>query len=490
MNSTHATATKSGPRITQPSAPFGIATRSLIACALGSMLALGSLPSAQAQEVIPDAQVQANVLKALAGAPELAGEDIHTRTVYGVVSLTGNVRSEALQVRAENLAANSTGVKKVVDEMAVGSPAAANSPPGVSAPIPATSSAGAGGQQAEVRHGAASASAGIDPAPGSAPASSAVMNDPERDQQQHQNQRAYSTSAAGSAEPRPGGYGEQSSQTAPNYEGAPEYRRYPNQGPQDTRAENGRSGYATNQAPFQGGQPAGRRVIIPPDTMLRVRLNETVSSDRSAAGSGFDGVVMSDIIADGAIAIPRGAQVRGTVVSATRAGVLKGRGDLSLALTSVALGGQVYPLVTSTWAHHGGDKTIETVNKTAGFGAVGAVVGALAGRGEGAAVGGGIGAAAGLGSSATSGRGQVYLPAEAVVSFRLADAASVMTVSQQEMQRLAYGFAPNLRPQYPRRREAPQIYMGPTFYPGYYPGYYPRPYPGYYPPPYGYPPYY
>jgi len=73
MNSTHAAATKSCPQITQPSAPFGIAPRSLMACALGGMLALGSLPSAQAQEVIPDAQVQANVLKALGRGSRACG---------------------------------------------------------------------------------------------------------------------------------------------------------------------------------------------------------------------------------------------------------------------------------------------------------------------------------------------------------------------------------------------------------------------------------
>lgn len=318
--------------------------------------------------------MQANVLKALAGAPELAGEDIHTRTVYGVVSLTGSVRSEALQVRAEDLAANSPGVKKVVDEMAVGSTAATNSTPGTSAPSPGTSSARTGGQQVEAQQGAASATAGIDPAPGSAPASSAVMNNPERDQQQYQNQQE-STGAQASAsngtissdqQPR---YGSASpAQTSPAYEGAPESRRYPDQRAQGHQTQNGRSGYATDQAPLQGGQEAGKRVIIPPDTLIRVRLNETVSSDRSAPGSSFDGVVMSDVIADEAIAIPRGAQVHGTVVSATRAGVLKGRGDLALALTSVSLGGQTYPLVTSTWAHHEAIRPLRRSTKLPGSG--------------------------------------------------------------------------------------------------------------------------
>jgi hypothetical protein len=473
MNPTHACTGKADPQVTQRSTSRRVAASSLAACALGSVFSLGSVAFAQDQPVIPDAQVQANVLKALAGAPELAAEDIHTRTVFGVVSLTGRVSTEAMQVRAENLAANSPGVKKVVDEMVVGSTATAASAVTSSADGPRTNSAGTTGQHVEVQRTAGSAAAGGDPAPGSAPASSAVMNDPERDQQ--------------------AGYGSASNSPAdagPGNEGAPGSRRFPDLGPQDREARADRSGYEQIQAPLRGGQEAGKRVIIPSDTILRVRLDGTVSSNRSQAGSSFDGVMMSDVVADGAVAIPRGAQVHGTVTSATRAGILKGRGDLSLVLTSVTLGGQLYPLVTMAWEHHGGDKTIETLNKTAGFGAVGAVIGALAGGGAGAAVGGGIGAAAGLGSSATSGRGQVYLPAESVVTFRLAEAAAVTTVSQQEMQRLAYGSAPNLQPRYPRQHSYPDIYFGPSIYPGYYPGYYPRPYPGYYPPPYGYPPYY
>ena len=280
------------------------------------------------------------------------------------------------------------------------------------------------------------------------------------------------------------------------YPGAPEYgqnprnpQTQPNQQASNRYPPDGYGQSADTHQPYYGGQQPGRTVLIPDGTMIRVRLNQSLSSNRSTPGSTFDATVESDVIADSAVAIPRGAQASGTVVAATKSGVLKGRGDLTVALNAVTLGGRVYPLVTRPWFHHGGDKTIETVDKTAGFGAAGAVIGALAGGGAGAAVGGGIGAAAGLGSSATSGRGQVYLPAEGVVTFRLAQEASVVTVSEQEMQRLAYGAVPAHGPRYPRPRRYPPVYISPVYYPGYYPGYYPRYYPSYYPGPYGYPPY-
>ena len=84
--------------------------------------------AAVAQNTVPDAQVESNVLKALAGAPELSSEAITTRTVYGVVTLSGTVRTEDLRRRAENLAANANGVKKVVDELSLGDSSTAPQP--------------------------------------------------------------------------------------------------------------------------------------------------------------------------------------------------------------------------------------------------------------------------------------------------------------------------------------------------------------------------
>ena len=74
-----------------------------------------------------DAQIEANVLKALAGAPELADQAITSTTVYGTVTLKGMVRDEASRDMAEKLVSNASGVQKVVDELTIGTDAAVGS---------------------------------------------------------------------------------------------------------------------------------------------------------------------------------------------------------------------------------------------------------------------------------------------------------------------------------------------------------------------------
>ena len=76
---------------------------------------------APAAKTVPDAQVEANVLKALAAAPDLANQPMTTTTVYGVVTLSGTVQTEALRTEAENIVARTAGVQKVVDEMTLSS---------------------------------------------------------------------------------------------------------------------------------------------------------------------------------------------------------------------------------------------------------------------------------------------------------------------------------------------------------------------------------
>ena len=457
----------------------GTAPALLLACVIAAA------GSANGQDALSDAQVEANVLKALAGVPDLANQSISTNTVYGVVTLSGTVQDDRARVKAENLAANAQGVKKVVDELQTGPRGTQSGASASSAPAPGMVLQSDGTYApAQVADGA--------PAPGSAPATMAQRNDPESDQaldQQAEEQQGTMQSSTGensAMQPPPGqqpssntgnnnvppnypesrvgqyGYPQQSYPQTPYPQGSYPQPRYPQQG------------YAPNGAAPWGGQVAGQSVVIPQGTLIRVRVNRFLASDRVKPGDHFDGFAANDVVAGGFVAIPRGAAVQGTVVNAKRSGAISGRGELSIALNSVTLGGNVYPLQTDVWAHAGGDKTLQTVNNAAGLGLAGAVIGAIAGRGEGAAIGAGVGAAAGIGASAASPRGQVVIPAEGMVNFNLAQPAQVTTVSEQEIQRLAYGVPPGGT--YPRQ----PMYGRP------YPGSYPPPPP---PAPYGYPPY-
>jgi hypothetical protein len=210
-------------------------------------------------------------------------------------------------------------------------------------------------------------------------------------------------------------------------------------------------------------QRGGDAVIVPAGSIIRVRINQGMDSKKTAPGTPFDGIVLSDVVAGGAIAIPRGAMVQGVVADSHRGGQLTGQGGLSLQLTQVTLGDRTYPLVSDNWSNQGVSKTGNTVNNTVGMSAVGALMGAVAGGGVGAAVGAGIGGVAGLGVSSASRRGEAMIPSEAILSFRLSQPMELTTVSQAELNRLGAGLpAPGPQPQMLQRR-----YPSPPP-PGYY----------------------
>ncbi len=229
----------------------------------------------------------------------------------------------------------------------------------------------------------------------------------------------------------------------------------------------GNSGYA--------GQPGGDVVSVAAGSTLQLRLNGSVDSKHTQIGSPFSGTVIRDVVANGFVAVPRGATVEGTVVDATKGGAIKGHASLALQLTQVTIGGRVYPLTSTIWTASGSDKTGRTVGSAIGLGVVGAVIGGVAGGGAGAAIGAGAGGAAGIGASAASGNQQLFLPPESVLAFQLAQPVTVTTVPQAELERLGYGIPsgpPQVRRRYP---PPPPYYYGPGYY--YAPRAYYRPYP-------------
>ena len=425
---------------------------------LVSGMALTAAGAQTAGTTVPDAQVEANVLRQLASAPELSTQDIQSSAVYGVVTLSGVVQSEELRTKAENLTARAQGVKKVVDELTLGDPAVA-----------ATNPQGDPNQQMQ---GDPNAQPNGAPNPNAAPDQGApgpgmVL----------QSDGTYAPAAGqdGNMAPVPDQgapqqvNNEQPSQPGGNDQGQPGYPNgtpapYGEQGPPPPPRQP--MGYAPGPdgvppgGPY-AGQRAGLQVTVRAGTPMQIRINRGLDSQNVQVGTTFDGTVMNDVVSNGAVAIPRGATVQGPVIDVKKAGVLKGRGELSLQLTGLTLGGQVYPLQSAVWDANGRDKTTSTVNRAVGLGAVGALFGAVAGGGAGAAIGAGIGAGAGVASSAASPNGRVVVLPEMILPFTLAQAATVTTVSQQEMARLSYAAGPSRRP-------AMRRYYNPNY--GYYYG--------------------
>ncbi len=450
---------------------------------------------------VPDAQVESNVLKALGENSTLKAQPISSSSVYGVVTLSGNVPDEATRVLAEDVVSRTQGVTKVVDELTLGA-----------SPRTATAQAAANSQ--------AQADPGGEPQLQSdgtyAPAAEAQA--PPSAVGEGQGVTAPRSAGASYPPPQPG-----ATQTMPPYDGAQagdqqQYpaaspygasRSYGSQGPytqQPAYGQQGPYGPPTQMPPYEAPtrgqyapgypqapqqrpqQPAGARVTVPGGAKLALRVNGGLDSRHTPPGTVFSGTVVQDVIDGGYVAIPRGATVQGMVVEASTAGVLRGHAELGLQLTGLTLGGAVYPLSSNVWSRSGGDKANRTVGSAIGLGALGAIVGGVAGGGAGAAIGAGVGAGAGVGVSAASGSGEVIVPPESVLSFQLQAPLEVVTVSQAEMNRLAYNVAgggygsprlvrryPGYGPYGPYGSYGP---YGPVLYA--YPRYaYPRPYRAY-----------
>jgi hypothetical protein len=191
--------------------------------------------------------------------------------------------------------------------------------------------------------------------------------------------------------------------------------------------------------------------------------------------------VIRDVAVGGVLAIPKGATVHGVVseVKKVGSGDLGGSSELALRLTSLDLGGQSYPLDSDQFKVKGPSKTGQTVGSAVGGGILGTIIGCAVGRGVGCAVGAGAGVAAGTAASAASSGPQVWIPAEALVTFHLNTPLTVNPVNAQEAARLAQGLyqgGPNLY------RRGPYAYGyggGPYAYAAYPYGYGPvyyRPY--------------
>ncbi len=243
---------------------------------------------------VPDAQVEANVLKALAGAPELADQSITSTTVYGTVTLNGTVRDEPSRDLAEHVVANTAGVQKVVDRLAISN-----------TPAPASDSQQAGTNPNLQSDGTvappAAESAGSESAPQAAPPQQGHIRSRGNIRLLRRNRGNILHSKRG--------------QYPPPY-GQPPYRRpYPPQ-------------YAQPYVPQKGGDA----VVVPSGSIVQVRINQGMNSKNTVKGASFDGVVLENVFSGNVIAIPRGASFQGTVVDVHTAGQFKGKGELKLQL--------------------------------------------------------------------------------------------------------------------------------------------------------------
>ena len=166
-------------------------------------------------------------------------------------------------------------------------------------------------------------------------------------------------------------------------------------------------------------------MTVPELTAIHVTLDQAVTSNQSRPGDHFDATVSRPVVIDGETVIPQGARAKGLVVDAKHSGRLRGRARLQLALQSVVVNGRTYNVRTTSSMRVGGNHKKRNWAWIGGSAGGGALIGAVAGGGQGALIGGPMGAAAGTTVALLTGKRDIKLRPETPLTFRLAEPVSI-----------------------------------------------------------------
>ncbi|RZU41053.1 hypothetical protein BDD14_2545 [Edaphobacter modestus] len=196
-------------------------------------------------------------------------------------------------------------------------------------------------------------------------------------------------------------------------------------------SQNGMAAVGQAQAPASAPTP-GNPVIVPADvqipagTTLAIRINQHISVKTNHAGDRFDGEIAEPVIGDnGRLIVPRGTAVGGVVAASHKRGHFKGASILQLRLTSMTLNGTNYPLQTSSLTRTKKGKGKRSAAFIGGGSGLGMLIGGVATGGTGLLIGGLAGAGAGTAAAGLTGNGDIDIPSESVIHFKLADTLAV-----------------------------------------------------------------
>jgi hypothetical protein len=280
----------------------------------------------------------------------------------------------------------------------------------------------------------------------------------------------------------------------PGEQGAPDSNAPPNAGPGTNNAPSNRpyndNGYGRPQnAPYSRNAapatPPPATLTIPAGTVLSVRINEYLSSDKNQVGDRVTATLQQPVVVNGYVVARRGQMLVGQVEAAQKAGRVTGTSQLGIELTDMTIAdGQSRPILTELWKGSGGTSRGADAVTIGGTTALGAAIGSIADWGRGAAIGAGAGAAAGIGAVLLTRGRPTVIPPETWLTFRLKDPVTVDTTQS------AQAFLPVSQYDYDNYGRRGSRYAG-----GYPPQgpYAPAPYacgydtPCYPPPAYGYP---
>jgi len=323
-----------------------------------------------------DQQIASEVQAKINADTAFPDKQLSVTAANGVVTLSGNVSSDAARNAAANDAAQVAGVKTVINNLQVAGTAAAadtQAPAATSAPP----------QSAEYNSAPPPVAAKPSARTRTRATSTRLRNNDSTDYT-----RPTSTDTAVNTPPPP----------------------------------------AVAPAPPPPPQP----IVVPSGTQLSIRLTDELDSEKAQVGDIFHASISSPVMVGDATVIPTTADVEGRVVDVKSAGRFAGQSDLVIELTRLMLNGKSYPLATDRWSKAGSSRGKATAAKVGGGAAVGAILGGIFGGGKGAAIGAAAGAGAGTGvAGATKGQ-QIILKPETVLDFHLQNSLSVVPGSNRQ----------------------------------------------------------
>jgi BON domain len=321
-----------------------------------------------------DAQIASDIQNKLSGDSGLQGKQLVVQAANGTVTLSGTVDNDAEREAAAKYAASEAGVKQVINNLEVASPAPMQQQASV-APPPEQSP---------------------EPSPKPSPSSSRHHHKSEA----MRDRSSYNDAQNNDAQNNPNNNDTQAGMTSP----APMV----NVSAPPTPA---------TQAPPP--PPPPQKVTIASGTSLSVRLIDPINSETAQEGQIFHATLNSPLSVDGETAIPVGHEVEGHVVTVHSAGKFAGQSLLVLQLDRIKVGGKHYDVQTSQYEKKAASRSTNTAEKVGGGAVLGAIIGGLAGGGKGAGIGAAAGAGVGGGVQAATKSKQIDLPAETVLNFTL-----------------------------------------------------------------------
>lgn len=157
-------------------------------------------------------------------------------------------------------------------------------------------------------------------------------------------------------------------------------------------------------------QPAVVYYNVDAGQVIRVRMNQTISSESARVGDQFTTTVVDPIYASGVEVIPAGSTITGRVTTVDRASRKSKAGTMGVHFVAVRLPGGIARAINGDLTDvstdnvnsdnegevSGRSATKRNVVFIGGGAATGALIGAIAGGGKGAGIGAGIGAGLGV----------------------------------------------------------------------------------------------